>query len=149
MFFGPWTWLILTENIQKTPYLHVKHKNTCKTDTTKIHFFSDRQNIENTSKLGWVHLADFHFFRVPEPSLKRPYGHILVWLKGDQMYYIYHYFILYLPIYHISYFSYVLYLYFTKNCLLPFLSLEKKNDSTEITEIDWRRNRYWNLLKFQ
>ena len=38
----------------KPPYLHVKHKNTRKTGTkwSKIHFFSDRQNIENSSEVG-------------------------------------------------------------------------------------------------
>ena len=55
----------------KTPYLHVNTKTHVKQvqKWSKIHFFSDRQNIENT---------DFNPL----------YRQILVRVKGDQIYYM-------------------------------------------------------------
>ena len=80
------------ENTRKPPYLHVKHRNTRKTGTKngrEYTFFSDRQNIENTSKVG-------SFFRVPEPILHvltviylfrrkmtKPTMHIYIPLRGN------------------------------------------------------------------
>ena len=57
------------ENTQKTPYLHVKHKNTRKIGVKMVEntLFSYQQNIENSSEVGRVHLISV--FRTPEPIL--------------------------------------------------------------------------------
>ena len=88
VFFGPWTWLILMENTQKTPYLHVKHKNTRKAGVKMVEnpLFSQIDKIlkivPRLDEYIW-----FPFFPGSRTDFKPPYCHILVSSKGDQTYY--------------------------------------------------------------
>ena len=89
MNFGPWTWLILMENIQKPPYLHVKHKNTCKMGTkmNENTFFSQIDNILKIVS-RFDECTSFSFFADSRTDFKHLYGHVLVSSKIDQIYWI-------------------------------------------------------------
>ena len=75
------------QNTQHPPFLHVNCENTRKTRTKMVEntlFFSGRQNIEDISEVGWVHLI--YVFPGSRTGFKRLCSHILVSSKGDQTY---------------------------------------------------------------
>ena len=110
----------LTENTQKAPYLHEKHKNTRKKGR-KYTFFQIDKILKIVPRLdGYIW---FPFFPGSRTDFKLPYGHILFWSKGDQNYYIFTAIFIVL-----------------KSQIYPFFSdywkLLKLSPSTEITEIE-------------
>ena len=72
------------ENTQKTPYLHVKHKNTRKTDVKMVEntLFS---HIDKILKIV-PRFDEYIDFRFPgsRTDLKLPYGHVLVSSKVER-----------------------------------------------------------------